>query len=153
MLVPVIVAVSVAAAVVAKLLWTKLVVVQVGKIQLGIERVEVEVQGLPDTLNGVKLAQLSDIHMDPRFPWIMRFMTDDFLRKTMETINKEAPTLLLLTGDFIVKKKEAIHHLVPFLKLAKMPMYGILGNHDNYVSSLFRYFVCVCVCFFLMMCC
>src|SRR5947208_130707 len=67
----------------------------------GIERHWVEIthraiglRSLPSAFEGMKIAQLSDIHLD-------EFTEPFLLRHSIEQINRLEPDLVLLTGDFV----------------------------------------------------
>ena len=90
-----------------------------------IERHTVSVAGLPAALDGLRIAQLSDLHIDP-------YTGAPYLERAVAAVNALEPDLALLTGDFITDRADAIRDLAPLLAELR-PRYGVyasLGNHD-----------------------
>lgn len=94
-------------------------------------RREIFLQGLPSAFNGMRVAQLSDIHLDE--------YTEPFLlRHSIDVINHMQPDVVLLTGDYIsyeiAPRNYAIRaawHCAEMLNQLHCPQrYAILGNHD-----------------------
>jgi predicted MPP superfamily phosphohydrolase len=91
---------------------------------------------LPVAFDGLRIAQLSDIHMD-------EYTEPFFLRQAIAEINRLQPDLVLLTGDFVSDgprwKKFAVGaawQCANILReLACRELYAILGNHDVLVSA------------------
>src|ERR1051325_3938425 len=59
-----------------------------------VRRFTIPVPGLPRELNGITIAQVSDMHVG-------RFTSGRVLEKMVDTVNAMHPDLLLLTGDLI----------------------------------------------------
>jgi predicted MPP superfamily phosphohydrolase len=86
--------------------------------------------------SGLRLAQISDIHMGG-------WMNPDRLQQVADIIKGERPDVLLITGDFLLghhfsdAEKQAILDLIPILSsLAEsIPSFAVLGNHDYWTSS------------------
>ena len=95
---------------------------------LTVERLDIAIESLPRSLNGLKLIQMSDFHADA---W---GLSDQLLSQAIAASNREYPDLVLLTGDFITSKPDPIDRLAPqFKKLeSRYGTYAILGNHDLY---------------------
>ena len=90
-----------------------------------LERVTLRFPTLPAGLDGLRIGQISDMHLG------MRFTTGNS-RWAIAQLAREQPDLLAFTGDF-VSYKHAIQQL-PLL-LAALPRpplgaYAVLGNHD-----------------------
>lgn len=83
---------------------------------------ELHFAGLPEGLDGLRIAHLSDFHLE-------RF--DDVERRAIEAVRRADPDLICLTGDFIDDRKH-LQFLVPYLmELCRgKRAYGVLGNHD-----------------------
>jgi predicted MPP superfamily phosphohydrolase len=87
--------------------------------------------GLPRSFEGMRIAQLSDIHMDD-------YTEPFFLRKVVDRINSLKPDSVFLTGDFVTaegwSKSSAPEHAQQCAKILSnlqcRPLYAILGNHD-----------------------
>ncbi len=93
---------------------------------LSIEALTVNIAGLPASLQGKKLVQLSDFHYDG-----LR-LSEEMLEKAIAVTNEAKPDLILLTGDYVTDDPTPIHQLVLRLKhlQSRYGIYAILGNHD-----------------------
>ena len=86
----------------------------------------VKLPNLPDSFEGYRLLQLSDLHLD---------MHPDYPDALAESITGLDYDLCLITGDFRARTSgnyqptlEAMAHVRPSIKT---PVYAILGNHDS----------------------
>ncbi len=95
---------------------------------LTVEKLDIVIESLPKSLDGLKLIQMSDFHADA---W---GLSARLLAQAIAASNREYPDLVLLTGDFITSKPEPIDRLAPQLKKleSRYGTYAILGNHDIY---------------------
>ncbi|MEH2208333.1 MAG: metallophosphoesterase [Nostoc sp.] len=95
---------------------------------LSTEALTVNIAGLPASLQGKKLVQLSDFHYDG-----LR-LSEEMLEKAIAVTNEAKPDLILLTGDYVTDDPSPIHQLVIQLKhlQSRSGIYAILGNHDIY---------------------
>ncbi|MBG1245149.1 metallophosphoesterase [Nostoc sp. NZL] len=93
---------------------------------LSIEKLTVNIAGLPVSLQGKKLVQLSDFHYDG-----LR-LSEDMLEKAIAVTNEAKPDLILLTGDYVTDDPTPIHQLILRLKhlQSHSGIYAVLGNHD-----------------------
>jgi predicted MPP superfamily phosphohydrolase len=93
---------------------------------LSTEKLTVNIAGLPASLQGKKLVQLSDFHYDG-----LR-LSEDMLEKAIAVTNEAKPDLILLTGDYVTDDPMPIHQLVLRLKhlQSHSGIYAVLGNHD-----------------------
>jgi hypothetical protein len=93
---------------------------------LSIERLTIAISGLPPSLVGTKLVQLSDLHYDG-----LR-LSEDLLAEAIAASNQENPDLVLLTGDYVTDDPTPIFKLAEKLKSLKSRagIYACLGNHD-----------------------
>jgi predicted MPP superfamily phosphohydrolase len=98
--------------------------------QLSIERVEVAIAQLPDSLIGLRLVQLSDFHFDG-----LR-LSKKMLQEAISVSNAMEPDLVLLTGDYVTDDPKWVHELAKELKYlsARCGIFAILGNHDLWYS-------------------
>ncbi len=98
---------------------------------LTIETLDLAIVGLPSSMDGLKLIQMSDFHADR---W---GLSDQLLKQSIAASNREYPDLVVLTGDFITSKPEPIDRLAAQLKHleSRYGTYAILGNHDLYPLS------------------
>lgn len=115
------------------------VVVYSGEIDrhwLEVTRRDIQLTGLPAAFDGLRIAQLSDIHMD-------EFTEAYFLHHVIERINLMKPDVVLLTGDYVSSglssRQFAIGSAWQCAKiLAQLEcgqLYGVLGNHDITVDA------------------
>lgn len=94
-------------------------------------------RNLPSGFRGLRIAQLSDIHLD-------EYTEPFFLEKIVGHVNSLAPDIVLLTGDFITRGALtfiAVHHALErcagILQTLRCPdRYAVLGNHDVTVGAL-----------------
>jgi uncharacterized protein len=96
-----------------------------------VERVFVPITGLPPQLDGLTIAQLSDIHSGI-------FMKESAMREYVAIANELKPDVIALTGDFVAARP---NEAAPFIKAfsglkAKYGVYGCLGNHDMFTDSV-----------------
>jgi predicted MPP superfamily phosphohydrolase len=101
-----------------------------------VETVRLKLPRLTPAFFGLRIAQISDIHMGG-------WMNSERLSHVVELTEKEHPDILLLTGDFLIGREfdsdseeqlqEIINTLSPLTK--KIPSFGILGNHDYWTDA------------------
>jgi len=109
---------------------------------------DVSLAGLPQAFEGMRIVQLSDIHLD-------EYTEPRFLRDVVERVNRMQPDAVLLTGDFVSEcvlprgimtdafaKKQMDHSVqaawqcAAILKELKCErLFAILGNHDHAVGA------------------
>jgi uncharacterized protein len=99
-----------------------------------ISQVGVTLKRLPSGFDGLRIAQLSDIHFNP-------YMTANHLDRIVELTNAQKPDLVMLTGDFVTaehRKRNRIaraEHAWPcadVLRRIESPLgcFAVLGNQD-----------------------
>ena len=99
-------------------------------------RCDIALAGLPAAFAGMRIVQLSDIHLD-------EFTEPIFLRYVVERINRLKPEMVLLTGDYISSglfstrfTLNAAWHCARILTgLQCKQVYAVLGNHDVGVDA------------------
>lgn len=91
-----------------------------------LERVTLHLPQLPPELAGLRIGQLSDLHLG-----VLHSAANT--RWAVQQMLRERPDLIVLTGDF-VSLKCAIGELTPLLRPLHAPLgvYAILGNHDHW---------------------
>lgn len=96
---------------------------------LEVIRVDVPVKNLPQELDGLTIAQLSDLHVSSVF-------TAPRMEKVVQETNALKPDIIAVTGDFVdgtPEKRGA--DLLPLKNLkAKYGVFAIEGNHEHYVD-------------------
>lgn len=95
------------------------------------EKLTVKIAGLPASLQGKKLVQMSDFHYDG-----VR-LSDKMLSQAIAIANQAKPDLILLTGDFITTSTATLDQLAKYLKKlqSRHGIYAVLGNHDLYYKN------------------
>ncbi|MEB3293623.1 MAG: metallophosphoesterase [Synechococcales bacterium] len=93
---------------------------------LTVERVTVPIADLPPALNRLKIVQMSDFH------WDGLRLSRQLLQQAIAASNREYPDLILLTGDYVTRSPQPIHHLCQALQTlqSRYGIYAVLGNHD-----------------------
>ena len=100
---------------------------------LKVERVAVAIANLPNSLSGIKIVQLSDLHYDGVH------LSEKLLAQAIEVSNLEQPDLVAITGDLVTDDPQPIAELASKLNnlISRVGTYVCLGNHDN-VSPISR---------------
>lgn len=93
----------------------------------GVDRVDVEVEGLPDELDGFTIAQISDLHVGPT-------IRGDFVEMVVEQVNELDADMVAITGDlidgFVPDLRSETRYLAD-LK-SRHGTYYCTGNHEYY---------------------
>ena len=87
---------------------------------------EVEIEGLPEALDGLRIAHLSDFHLGVPLPRAGR----DRARRRLG--GERQPDLVCITGD-LVSHPRGVPLLVQLLRTLERP-FVVLGNHDVAVT-------------------
>ncbi len=91
------------------------------------ERVAFDVPGLDPAHDGLRVAQLSDLHVGPRTPLSL-------IRAAIEAANGFEPDVVVLTGDYVSRRREEVAGLRDHLGGLRAPTFAVLGNHDVWVD-------------------
>lgn len=93
---------------------------------LSIRRIAIEMDNLPQSFNGLKIAQLSDLHLGNLS------QPERYLTEIAEKTNAENPDLLVFTGDLINLYASEGDGLDTQLATIDAPFgkFAVLGNHD-----------------------
>lgn len=80
---------------------------------------------LPDTFNGYKIAQVSDIHCGS-------FSSEAPLKKAIGLLTSKNPDMIFFTGDLVNNRSEEAENFLAQLSeiKAKDGVFSVLGNHD-----------------------
>jgi predicted MPP superfamily phosphohydrolase len=100
-----------------------------------VETVKLKLPRLSHQFSGLRVVQISDIHMGG-------WMNLERLRRVTDLIMAQKPDVLLITGDFLIgyefddAAEQAIEDLVEALShlAASIPTFAVLGNHDYWTS-------------------
>lgn len=93
----------------------------------------IQIENWPSELNGLKVAVLSDIHVDD---W---FVNKRKVRTIVERTNQLQPELIVILGDYMsgdgmVRRRVEPRVFAPILRDLRAPLgvYSVLGNHDSW---------------------
>ncbi|MEP6729453.1 MAG: metallophosphoesterase [bacterium] len=100
-----------------------------GAGHLVVRRVDVAVPGLAPEFEGLRIAQLSDLHVGPH-------TSRRFLGRIVSATTELAPDLIAVTGDLIDDRAEDVASYARALGSLTAPLgvYMIPGNHDVYAG-------------------
>jgi predicted MPP superfamily phosphohydrolase len=94
--------------------------------RIAVERVRIEVDGLPPHLEGFTIGVLSDLHLGP-------LVREEFVRSAAEKLAAERPNLVVVAGDLLS------HHdytkVVPGVLEPVQGALAVLGNWDYYAGT------------------
>lgn len=103
----------------------------VSRAKVSLEEVEVRVPGLPKDLDGLRLVQLSDIHLSP-------FLSEREFARAVDMANETKAQVALVTGDLITRAGDPLEACLNQLGRLKADagVYGCMGNHEIYARSV-----------------
>ncbi len=106
-----------------------LLVGYLGAGRLTVRRVDTEVPGLGPEFDGLRIVQLSDLHVGPH-------TSRRFLERVVETTRSLESDLIAVTGDLIDDRAEDVASYARALGglAAPLGVYMIPGNHDVYAG-------------------
>ncbi len=108
--------------------------------EVTLEHVAVHLPRWPRQLDGFRLVQISDIHFD-------RYTHAPHLHQAVQTINAQAPDLVVVTGDFVTAPGHFYHDPMAAQKAwpaaevlagidARYGRWAVLGNHDMFAPDI-----------------
>jgi uncharacterized protein len=95
-----------------------------------VRRVDIPVEGLAPDLDGLRIVQISDLHVGPT----MRLA---YVQRVVDMTKQLAPDLIALTGDIVDGSVPRLaRHVAPLEALASGDRaFLVLGNHDYYSGA------------------
>jgi len=104
---------------------------------LRVKDVPVRIPNLPAALGGLRLVQISDVHIGP-------LLQKEWVEGVVERVRALRPDLVAITGDLVDGSVEDLkEHVAPLARLAEAPrgVYFTTGNHEYYsgVDDWLRY--------------
>jgi predicted MPP superfamily phosphohydrolase len=101
-----------------------------GRRQFRVVEVDMPIPGLHPNLDGLRLVQLSDIHLSP-------FLSRSELAYCVGLANDTRAHIALVTGDLITGVHDSIANCLDELRHLRTDagVYGCLGNHEMYIHA------------------
>lgn len=100
------------------------------RLRYRVLRQEIPVANLPPALDGMRIAQLSDIHLGG-------FMPREEVRRAVDMANELGADLAVVTGDFITVASDPLYECIEELQRLRAPLgaWGCNGNHEVYARA------------------
>jgi uncharacterized protein len=100
------------------------------RLDYQVHKVEIPVPNLPAGLEGLKIVQISDIHLSSFMPRLQ-------VRRAVNMANDLGADLALVTGDFITGAGDPIADCIEEVKGLRAPLgvWGCNGNHEIYAHA------------------
>jgi predicted MPP superfamily phosphohydrolase len=100
------------------------------RLNYQVRRIEIPIANLPSGLDGMKIAQISDIHLSA-------FMSRAAVRRAVDMTNDLGSDLTVVTGDLITGAHDPIADCVEEVSRLHAPLgvYGCNGNHEIYADA------------------
>jgi len=94
-----------------------------------VSEVHVPIKGLPHDLDGLRLTQVSDIHLSP-------FLSEKELERAIDMANETRPHIALVTGDLISRLGDPLDACIRQIARlrADAGVFGCMGNHESYAG-------------------
>ena len=100
------------------------------RLSYQVQKIDIPVADLPAGLDGLRIAQLSDIHAGD-------FMPRSEIRRAVEMANELGADLVVVTGDFITSANDPLEDCITELARLRAPLgvWGCNGNHEIYAGA------------------
>jgi predicted MPP superfamily phosphohydrolase len=100
-----------------------------GRLRYTIEQIDVPVANLPPQLEGLRIAQLSDIHIGD-------YMPPREIARAVNMANSLRPDIAFITGDFVSGEGDPLEVCIGELSRLRAPLgvWGCNGNHEIYAG-------------------
>src|SRR6202035_3377837 len=98
--------------------------------QFQISEIKVPIPNLPKDLDGLRIVQLTDIHLSP-------FLSEQEFARAVDMANETRAHLALVTGDLITRRGDPLDACLRQLSRlrADAGVLGCLGNHEDYCGN------------------
>jgi predicted MPP superfamily phosphohydrolase len=95
-----------------------------------VREVDVALPGLPQDLDGIRILQLSDIHLSP-------FLREAELARVIDASRDLRPNIAVVTGDLISSRNDPLDVCIQQLARLKADagIFGCMGNHERYAQA------------------
>jgi len=100
------------------------------RFNLTLREQRIEIPNLPPDLHGLRITQLTDIHLSP-------FLSVRDLERAVEMANETRPHLMLVTGDLITTENDPLDDCLDRMARlrADAGVFGCMGNHEIYAGT------------------
>jgi len=100
------------------------------RVDLSLREQDLKFPGLPKDLDGLRLVQVTDIHLSP-------FLSERILARAVDMANETRAHLALVTGDLISTARDPLDICLKQLSRlrADAGVFGCLGNHEIYANA------------------
>ena len=100
-----------------------------GRLRYSVVRVDVPIANLPRELDGLRIAQLSDIHIGD-------YMPPNEIARAVDMANALNPDISFVTGDFVSGEGDPLDVCIAELSRLRAPLgvWGCNGNHEIYAG-------------------
>ena len=97
----------------------------IGPYRYRVKEIEIPIDGLPESFEGLKIVQISDIHSGS-------FYNPKAVQKGVNLILDQKPDVIFFTGDLVNDDASEMDNYQAIFKQLNAPMgvFSILGNHD-----------------------
>jgi uncharacterized protein len=97
------------------------------RLNYQVRRVEIPMHNLPPALDGMKIVQISDIHLSS-------YMSRTQVRRAVDMANELGADLAVVTGDLITGMGDPIADAIDEIRHLRAPLgiWGCNGNHEIY---------------------
>ena len=104
--------------------------VYIARSSMDLHEESIAIPGLHPDLDGLRIAQLTDIHLSP-------FLSVSELERAVAMANETRPHLTLVTGDLISTAGDPLDACLDRLSMlrADAGIFGCLGNHEIYAGT------------------
>ncbi len=98
--------------------------------QLNLREQKLEIPNLAPELDGLRLVQLTDIHLSP-------FLSRAELQRAVDMANETRAHIALVTGDLITSSRDPVDDCLDILAQlrAEAGVFGCMGNHEIYAKA------------------
>jgi predicted MPP superfamily phosphohydrolase len=102
----------------------------VERMNIRLREQKIAIPGLPEDLDGLRIVQLTDIHLSP-------FLSERELARCVAMANETNAHLALVTGDMISVNRDPLDACLQHLAglHSEAGIFGCLGNHEIYANA------------------
>ena len=101
--------------------------------KIHLREIDLPIPNLPADLDGLRILQISDIHLSP-------FLSESTLARAISAAIETKPDLAVVTGDLISTHGDPVDACIRQLARLKAPagVFGCMGNHEHYAEARSR---------------